>query len=61
MEKMNKKELTEEIYQYITRNNKLSPEEALLYLILDTLKDMKEQEKSYWETWKKSKLIGDNQ
>jgi len=29
--------------------------QAILYLILQTLREIKEQEKQYWETWKLSK------
>lgn len=33
-----------------------SIEVALLKEILQTLKEMKEQERDYWETWKNAKL-----
>ncbi len=34
---------------------RFSVTEALLYDILATLEEMKEQERDYWETWKQKK------
>jgi hypothetical protein len=33
----------------------MTPTEKILIAILNTLEEMKAQEREYWETWKKSK------
>lgn len=35
----------------------MTPTEKILLAILQTLEEMKQQEKEYWETWRKSKGV----
>lgn len=49
-------DISRDVYEYVT-DNKLTPTEALLYLIFSILKEMKTQEREYWEIWRKKNNV----